>query len=90
MEGDTLAMKSASASPALRISTAASLAVHALGFMTLKPDQPISARSIARSFNVSEANQLLLDRLTRASLHEISRVFLDSRIELPFEQEDST
>ena len=142
---------------------AASLAVHALGLMALKPDQPLSARSIARSFNVSEAhlakilqrlvkvgllhsvrgtkggftlagsseettllevftaiegplaqpdcefgvplcdgrscvlgnvvaeaNQLLLDYLTRTSLRESSRVFLDGRIELPFELEDST
>jgi Rrf2 family protein len=39
---------------------------------------------------MADANRLLYDHLTRTNLEEISRVFLDGRIELPFEQEEST
>ena len=36
-----------------------------------------------------EANELLLNHLSSTSLKEISKVFLDGRVELPFDQKPS-
>ena len=142
---------------ALRISDAASIAMHAMALLALDPRKPLTTRAIAGSFHASEAhlakvmqrlvkiglvrsvrgpkggftlardpgsmsllevftaiegpvgsvdclfgvprcdgqncilgkvmaeaNQLLVDHLTRTNLKEISKVFLDGRIELPF------
>jgi len=54
---------------ALRISEAASLAMHALGYLAAHGDQPVSARVIASRFSVSEAHlSKVLQRLVKTGL----------------------
>ncbi|MCP4901436.1 MAG: Rrf2 family transcriptional regulator [bacterium] len=53
----------------LRISEAASLGMHAMGLMSASQDQPLSARTIAEKFSVSEAHlSKVLQRLTKVGL----------------------
>jgi len=54
---------------ALRISEAASLAMHALGYLAVQRDQPVSARVIASRFSVSEAHlSKVLQRLVKTGM----------------------
>ncbi len=54
---------------ALRISEAASLAMHALGLLATRPGDPLSCRVIATEFGVSEAHlSKVLQRLVKAGL----------------------
>ena len=60
--------------PWLNISDAAALALHAMGFLALKKDTPVSNGEIAENFGVSE-NHLskVLQRLGKAGLVRSSR-----------------
>jgi Rrf2 family protein len=54
---------------ALRISEAASLAMHAMGLLATDPDRALSAKAIAASFDVSEAHlSKVMQRMTKAGL----------------------
>lgn len=59
---------------ALRISEAASLALHAMGLLAIEPERSLSAKAIASSFQVSEAHLAkVLQRLVRVGLLRSSR-----------------
>ena len=54
---------------ALKISEAASLAMHALGYLANRQDGPITSREIANRFEISEAHlSKVLQRLTKVEL----------------------
>ena len=54
---------------ALKISEAASLAMHALGYLAKREDGPITSREIANSFQISEAHLAkVLQRLVKVEL----------------------
>jgi Rrf2 family protein len=54
---------------ALKISEAASLAMHALGYLANRQDGPITSREIATRFEISEAHlSKVLQRLTKVEL----------------------
>jgi Rrf2 family protein len=58
----------------LKISEAASLALHAAGLMATKPGQSLSTKSIAESFSVSEAHlSKVLQRLGKVGLLRSTR-----------------
>ncbi len=59
---------------ALRISEAASLALHATGLMAINPGKPMSTKVIAQSFEVSEAHlSKVLQRLGKVGLLNSAR-----------------
>ena len=54
---------------ALKISEAASLAMHALGYLAKREDGPITSREIARRFEISEAHLAkVLQRMVKVGL----------------------
>jgi Rrf2 family protein len=59
---------------ALKISEAASLAIHALGYLARSGDQPVTTREIATRFEVSEAHlSKVLQRLVKIDLLRSAR-----------------
>jgi Rrf2 family protein len=61
-------------SHALRISEAATLALHAMAVLTGKPEQPLSTHDVAAELHVSEAHLAkVFQRLARAGLAKSSR-----------------
>ena len=59
---------------ALKISEAASLAMHALGYLAKREDGPITSREIASRFEISEAHLAkVLQRLVKIELLRSSR-----------------
>ena len=54
---------------ALKISEAASMAMHAMGLLALEPGKPLSSRAIASCFHVSEAHlSKVMQRLVKVGL----------------------
>jgi len=58
----------------LRISEAASLALHSMAFLASDPERPVSTKEIASKLNISEAHlSKVLQRLTRVGLLKSTR-----------------
>jgi Rrf2 family protein len=59
---------------ALKISEAASLAMHALGYLAKRQDRPVTSREIATRFEISEAHLAkVLQRLVKVDLLRSAR-----------------